>query len=167
MSRRSGLCFQHRLRKTSYKCAAIGSLLLVAGLLQGCSMTSASVAPTPTATLPPPTATTPASLPTLPRLPGYHTVIDITSTASTGGAGNQFEQTVGSFTATKPYAVMVACLGTGTITVNFTQGALPLTCAPSGAYQTLEFDSPLHQQNAVSVTVAGDFTYHVLIQIEN
>lgn len=169
-SRRATGCRHSGVRVVS----RIAPLLLFAAALVGCDSPSTAISTSATTSTQPPTtatdtttATTSGSLPTLPTDPTYQTVIDVTSTASTGGSGNSVQQTVGSFTATKPYMVLVACVGSGTLTVNFDDGSLSLPCTSSGALTSDHVGSPQQQQHSVSVKVTGDFSYHVEIQVEN
>lgn len=142
-------------------------LILLAALVQGCgSPWNVSTTPTPTPTQPAPTVTVQASLPSLPALPGYRTVVDLS------GPINGIDQGTGAFTSTKPYAVGIACVGTGSITVaaapqvSFTQ-----PCTPAGNVNLNEVGSdqypPAHQQITVSVTPTGQVSYHVLVEVEN
>lgn len=141
--------------------------VLLAMLLQGCGDTAnVSTMPTPTPTQPAPTATLRLGMPSLPTLPDYHTVVDLS------GAINGIDQGAGAFVSTKPYAVGIACIGTGSITVAFApQGSFTQPCTPAGNVNLNQVGSdsypPAHEEISVSVMPSGQIAYHVLVEVEN
>jgi hypothetical protein len=122
--------------------------------------------PSPTARSATPTA---VALPPLAAFPGWHAVLRFGASAITIPTTSA---TSGTFSVAGPYAIDIACVGRGTVTVNVApEVSFTHTCGPTPVlehdeYAILKSAAHVRRTLIASAAATGDVTWEALIEVE-
>lgn len=158
------------VRGSGARAGAVLALLLgVVALLSACSVVSTTAAhsPTPTgsigsaSTSPTATAAATATLPPLTPQQGWQAVL----TLAESGTSTQSND---SFTASAPYMIEWACLGSGSFKITYGSITATTTCTdqPTLHGTSAQTPNPPGQQVAVTAVGQGDVSWEALVEMQ-
>jgi hypothetical protein len=163
-----------RARTYIHPLAGFAWLAALAGLLGACATTNAQspsqtpTASTPSTSAPTPTPTGSATLPNLQPQQGWHTVLILGDSVSGGTISDS-----DSFTASTPYELVWACLGSGTLKITYgptPQGQITKTTT-CGSRSTQQVAGPFTpsssgQQVTLEVSAEGQVNWEGLAEVQ-